>query len=151
MSESLKESALVTAISEAIGGVSDLLKKEVRLAEAELSHKVSTKLRAGLWMAITGVLGLFAALAAIEAAIFAIASYGLALHWSCLVVAGILSLGALCAYAIGGADARASITPTRTMRQLRQDGAMAKESYHEGADPRREVEPLALGRGQREP
>lgn len=127
MSDSLKDTALITAISDAIGGVSDLLQKEIRLAKAELSHKVSTKLRAGLWMSITGALGLFAALAAIEAAIFAIASYGIALHWSCLIVAGILSLGALGAYAIGSADARAGITPTRTMRQLRQDGAMAKE------------------------
>jgi len=127
MNETLRESALITAISDAIGGVSDLLQKEIRLAKAELLHKVSTKLRAGLWMSITGVLGLFAALTAIEAAIFAIASYGLALHWSCLIVAGILSLGALGAYAIGSADARAGITPTRTMRQLRQDGAMAKE------------------------
>ena len=127
MNESLKQSALITAISNSIGGVSDLLQKEIRLAKAELADKVSTKLRAGLWMSITGVLGLCAALAAIEAAIFGIASYGLALHWSCLVVAGILSLGAVGTYAIGGADARASITPTRTMRQLRQDGAMAKE------------------------
>jgi hypothetical protein len=127
MNESLKQSALITAISNSIGGVSDLLQNEIRLAKAELADKVSTKLRAGLWISITGVLGLCAALAAIEAAIFAIASYGLALHWSCLVVAGILSLGAVGTYAIGGADARASITPTRTMRQLRQDGAMAKE------------------------
>jgi uncharacterized membrane protein YqjE len=109
--------------------LADLLQKELRLAKAELSEKLSTKLRAGLWMSITGALAIFAALVLIEAAVFAISSYGLALHWSCLIVAATLVVAAAGAYAIGSADARASVTPTRTLRQVRQDVVAAKERH----------------------
>jgi uncharacterized membrane protein YqjE len=109
--------------------LADLLQKELRLAKAELSEKLATKLRAGLWMSIAGALAFFAALVLIEAAIFAIASYGLALHWSCLIVAAALVVAAAGAYAIGSADARAGVIPTRTLRQVRQDVVAAKERH----------------------
>jgi uncharacterized membrane protein YqjE len=127
MNERFKDSLLIGTLSDVVGDLADLLQKELRLAKAELSEKLSTKLRAGLWMSITGALGIFAALVLIEAAVFAIASYGLALHWSCLIVAAALVVAAVSAYAIGSADARASVTPTRTLRQVRQDVAAAKE------------------------
>src|SRR6185312_7206223 len=129
MSERLKDSLLIGTLSDVVGDVADLLQKELRLAKAELSEKLSTKLRAGLWMSITAALAIFAALVLIEAAIFAIASYGLALHWSCLIVAAALVVAAAGAYAIGNADARASVTPTRTLRQVRQDVVAAKERH----------------------
>lgn len=127
MNERLKDSVLVSAISAVIGDVSDLLQKEIRLAKAELSQILSTKLRAGLWMSITGLLGVLAVVVAIEAAIFAISSYGIALHWSCLIVSAALALAAAGAYGIGSADARTSAAPTRTLRQIRQDATVAKE------------------------
>lgn len=129
MNERLKDSLLIGTLSDVVGDLADLLQKELRLAKAELSEKISTKLRAGLWMSITGALGICAALILIEAAIFALASYGLALHWSCLIVAAALVVAAAGAYAIGAADARASVTPTRTLRQVRQDVAAAKEQF----------------------
>jgi hypothetical protein len=118
MNERLKDSLLIGTLSDVVEDVTDLLQKEVRLAKAELSEKISIKLRAGLWMSITGVLGICAGLVIIEAAIFAIASYGLALHWSCL---------AAVAYAMGSADTRASVTPTRTLHQVQRDISAAKE------------------------
>jgi uncharacterized membrane protein YqjE len=127
MKERLKDSLLIGTLSDVVGDLADLLQKELRLAKAELSEKLSAKLRAGLWMSITGALCIFAALVLIEAAVFAIASYGLALHWSCLIVAAALVVAAVGVYAIGSADARASVTPTRTLRQVRQDVAEAKE------------------------
>lgn len=127
MNERLKDSLLIGTLSDVVGDLADLLQKELRLAKAELSEKISTKLRAGLWMSITGALGICATLVLIEAAVFALASYGLALHWSCLIVAAALVVAAAGAYAIGAADARAGVTPTRTLRQVRQDGAVAKE------------------------
>lgn len=127
MNGRLKDSVLVGTLSDVAGDLADLLQKELRLAKAEISEKLSIKLRAGLWMAITGALGICAVLVLIEAAIFAIASYGFALHWSCLIVAAALAVAAAGAYAIGSADARADVTPTRTLRQVRQDIAVAKE------------------------
>ncbi len=127
MNERLKNTVMVGTLSDVVEDLADLFQKEVRLAKAELSEKVSAKLRAGLWMSVTGALAVCAALVLIEAAIFAIASYGLALHWSCLIVAAALSIAAAGAYAIGRTDARTSVTPTRTLHQVRRDVAAAKE------------------------
>jgi len=129
MNEGIKNTAMVGALSDVVEDLADLFQKEVRLAKAELSEKVSTKLRAGVWMSLTGAFALCAALVLIEAAVFAISSYGLALDWSCLIVAATLVVAAAGAYAIGSADARASVTPTRTLRQVRQDVVAAKERH----------------------
>jgi hypothetical protein len=127
MVEHLKNSALPHAVSDVVGDLADLLQKEIRLARAELSAKLSTKLRAGGWMAAAAGLGLAAFLAAVEAAIFAIASFGIAMHWSCLIVAVVLAAAAAVAYSTGQADAREELTPTRTIRQVKRDIATAKE------------------------
>ena len=127
MNERLKNTAMVGALSDAVEDLGDLLQKEVRLAKAELSEKLATKLRAGVWMSVTGIFGLCAVLVLIEAVVFAIASYGLALHWSCLIVAAALAVVAVGAYAIGRADARASVSPSRTIHQVQRDVAAAKE------------------------
>jgi uncharacterized membrane protein YqjE len=128
MNERLKNSVMVSALSDVAEDLADLLQKEVKLAKAEFSEKLTTKLRAGLWLSVTAALAIFAALVLIEAAIFAIASYGLALHWSSLIVAAALMVASAGAYAISRADVRASVTPTRTLHQVRQDVAAAKEN-----------------------
>ena len=127
MNEGIKNTAMVGALSDVVEDLADLFQKEVRLAKAELSEKVSTKLRAGVWMSLTGAFALCAALVLIEAAIFGLASLGLALHWSCLIVAAALGAAAASSFAIGRADAQAGVTPTRTLHQLRRDVATAKE------------------------
>jgi putative superfamily III holin-X len=59
--------------------------------------------------------------------VFGIATLGIALHWSCLIVAAVLALAAGGFYAKGAADAREELTPTRTIHQVKQDIATAKE------------------------
>jgi len=127
MNERLKDTALISALSALVEDVTDLLQKELQLAKAELSERLSTKLRGGLWMAVTGAFATCAVLVLIEAVIFAIAAYGIALHWACLIVAGVLVAAAAGAYALGRADAKASITPSRTLRQVHRDVAAARE------------------------
>jgi hypothetical protein len=127
MAESIKNSALVGAFSDVVGDLAELVQKEMRLARAELSTKLSTKLRAGAWMLAAAGLGILAALLGIEAAVFAVASYGIALHWSCLIVAAVLAVAGGAAYAMGSADAHEDITPTRTIHQVKRDIATAKE------------------------
>jgi hypothetical protein len=78
-------------------------------------------------MGIAGALGLIALLVLVEAAIFAIAAYGIALHWACLIVAAVLGVAAALFYLKGRTDAAAEITPTRTIHQVKQDIATAKE------------------------
>ena len=114
-------------VTEVFADLADLFQKELRLAREELSAKVTSKLRAGVWMAVAGVLALIAVMVLIEAAIFAIASYGIALHWSCLMVAAAALVLAALFYFKGQADAREQLTPARTIHQVKRDIATAKE------------------------
>jgi putative superfamily III holin-X len=59
--------------------------------------------------------------------VFGIASFGLALHWSCLIVAAVLGAGAAAAFFRGRANAQEELTPTRTINQIKQDIATTKE------------------------
>ena len=127
MNEKLKDSALVGALSDVIGDLADLVQKEIRLAKTELSAKVSQKLLGGIWLAVAGGIGLLALMVLVEAAIFAIASYGIALHWSCLIVAGALAILGGAAFAKGRADAQVELTPSHSLHQIRRDVAAAKE------------------------
>ena len=68
-----------------------------------------------------------AALLLVEAAVFAIASFGLALHWSCLLVAAVLAAGAAAAFYHGRSIAEDELLPTRTAKQISQDIKTAKE------------------------
>jgi apolipoprotein N-acyltransferase len=125
--EQLKTAALPRALSDVVADLADLFQKEMRLARAEISAKISTKVMGGVWMAVAGVLGLVAALVLIEALIFGIASFGVALHWSCLIVAAALLAGAAGAFFKGRADAKEDLTPNVTIRQIKQDITAAKE------------------------
>jgi membrane protein implicated in regulation of membrane protease activity len=78
-------------------------------------------------MGVAGILGLVAFLLVIEGIVFGIATMGLALHWSCLMVAAVMAVAAGAFYALGAAKAREELTPTRTIRQVKQDIATAKE------------------------
>jgi hypothetical protein len=125
--ERLKDAALPQAVSDVVADLADLFQKEIRLARAELADKLTTKMTAGLWMSAAGVLGLIAGLLVLQAVVFAIASYGIALHWSCLIVAGTVAAIAAAFYLKGRSDAREEMAPTRTITQIKRDISTAKE------------------------
>jgi Putative Actinobacterial Holin-X, holin superfamily III len=125
--ERVKDAALPHTVSNVVADLADLFQKEMRLARAELSDKITTKLRAGIWMSAAAVLGLIAGLLVVQAAVFGIASYDIALHWSCLIVAGIAAVIAALAYVKGRADAQEELAPTRTINQIKRDISTAKE------------------------
>ena len=80
MAHDLRNSGLVQALSDLLGDLADLLRKELQLAKTEITEKIVSRLRASVWMVVAGVLGMVAALLLVEAAVFAIASFGIALH-----------------------------------------------------------------------
>ena len=125
--EHTKQSRLPSILATVIGDLADLVQKEVRLARTEIVGKLSTKLQAGIWMAVAGVLGFITLLLLVEAAVFGIASSGIALHWSCVIVAAGVALLAGLAFLKGRADAREEMTPTRTIHQIKQDISTARE------------------------
>ncbi len=125
--ERLKDAALTNALSEVVGDLADLFQKELRLAKAEIFSKISTKFNAGIWMSVAGVLALMAAFIVLQAIIFAITSFGIAMHWACLIVAAALAAVAAIAFVKGRADAQEAITPHRTVHQIKRDISTAKE------------------------
>ena len=128
MADHLKNSPLPRALSDVVADLVDLFQKEIRLARAELSEKLSLKIQAGVWMSAAAALGLVAVLVLVQAAIFGIASaFGIALHWSCLAVAALLTVIAAAAYAKGRANAKEELSPSRAIYQVKQDIATVKE------------------------
>jgi hypothetical protein len=127
MAEHVKNSALPRVLSDVVADLADLFQKELRLFKAELSEKLSIKLWAGVWMSVAGVLAVVAVLLVVQALVFGIAAYGIALHWSCLIVAALFAVAGGAAFAKGRADAREELAPTRTIENVKQDIATAKE------------------------
>jgi type IV secretory pathway VirB2 component (pilin) len=123
----LRSSGLVQAVTDLFADLADLLQKELQLAKTEITEKIVSRLRASVWMAVAGVLAIVAVLLLIEAAVFGIASFGIALHWSCLIVTGVLLLIAAAAFFQGRAAAEGELMPTRTAKQISQDIKTAKE------------------------
>jgi uncharacterized membrane protein YgcG len=123
----LQHSGLAQAFTDLLADLGDLLQKEVQLAKAEVTEKITSRLKASIWMVGAGLLALIASLLVVEAAVFAIASFGLALHWACLVVAGVLAAGALAAFYYGRSVADDDLLPERSVRQISQDIRTAKE------------------------
>lgn len=125
--EHLKSSTLPRALSDVAADLADLLQKEMRLARAELSAKLTTKLQAGVWFGAAAVLALVCAFLLLQALIFGIASFGLAMHWSCLIVAALVGAAGGFAFYKGRADAQESLTPDRAIEQIKRDIATTKE------------------------
>jgi uncharacterized protein YacL len=123
----LKDTALPHLVSSVITDLADLFQKEMRLARAEVAAKISTKLRAGVWMAVAGIMGIFAGLLVLQAAVFALANHGIALHWASLIVAAAVALVATIFFFKGRSDAMEELSPTRTINQVKRDIATAKE------------------------
>jgi hypothetical protein len=127
MAHDLRNSGLIQALSDLLADLADLLRKELQLAKSEITEKIVSRLRASVWMIVAGVLGMVAALLLVEAAVFGIASFGIALHWSCLIVAAVLAAGGAAAFFQGRAAAEGELLPTRTAKQISQDIQTAKE------------------------
>jgi hypothetical protein len=123
----LRNSGLTQALTDLLGDLADLVQKEMHLAKAEVTEKIAARLRGSAWMAVAGVLGLIAAVLIVQAAVFAIASFGLALYWSCLLVAAVLAAGGAAAFYHGRSLSEDELLPTRTVRQITQDIKTAKE------------------------
>ena len=125
-----EQSSLPNAISNVISDLADLFQKEVRLARAELSEKLSITFRAGIWMFAAAILSIVAVLLAVQACVLALsAETGIALHWSSLIVAAILGVAASAVFAKGRADVPSQIAPDRAINQVKQDIAVAKEQF----------------------
>jgi hypothetical protein len=125
-----QSSSLPNAFSKVITDLADLMQKEVRLARAELSEKLSISIRAGVWMSVAAVLAIVGGLLTVQAIVLGLsAATGIALHWSCLIVAAVLAAAAGAGFSKGRADVPEQLTPDRAINQVKQDLAVAKEQF----------------------
>lgn len=123
-------SSLPNAFSKVVTDLADLMQKEMRLARAELSQKLSISIQAGIWMVVAIVLAILAALLIAEASVLGLtAATGIGLHWSSLIVAAVLAVAAAGAFSKGKADVPDQFTPDRTLNQVKQDIAVAREQF----------------------
>jgi len=123
-------SSLPNSFSQVITDLADLMQKEVRLAQAELTEKLSISIRAGVWMSAAAVLAIMGGFLIVQAIVLGLsAATGIALHWSCLIVAAVLAGAAGAAFAKGKADVPHQFTPDRAINQVKQDIAVAREQF----------------------
>jgi hypothetical protein len=123
----LTQSTLPEALSAALSDFADLFRKEVQLAGAEVSTNISTKLRGGIWLAIAGLFAILALALLLGALVAWITDLGVSLPFAFLIVAAGVGVVALLSYAVGRSEARAELTPSRTISQVKQDIEITKE------------------------
>jgi Putative Actinobacterial Holin-X, holin superfamily III len=123
-------SSLPHAFSKVVTDLADLMQKEMQLARAELSEKLSISIRAGVWMSAAAVLAIASGFLIVQASVLGLsAATGIALHWSCLIVAAVLAAAAGAGFSKGRADVPEQLTPDRAINQVKQDLAVAKEQF----------------------
>jgi len=123
-------SSLPHAFSKVITDLADLMQKEMRLAQAKLSEKLSISIRAGVWMSAAAVLAVASGFLIVQASVLGLsAATGIALHWSCLIVAAVLAAAAGAGFSKGRADVPEQLTPDRAINQVKQDISVAKEQF----------------------
>ena len=130
MSQSTNEQPLGALVHQLSEQIPELVRSEMRLAQAELAQKGK---RAGIGIgmfSLAGLLGFFALAVLIATAIIALALV-LPLWASALIVAGVLLLGALVA-ALGGRSEIQQATPAapeQAIAGVKQDLAVMKGEH----------------------
>ena len=127
MPGALGKTVLARSLADVLSDISDLLAKQIQLAKSEIMANIGRGVRAAVWAGAAAFLFLLAAVMAIEALVFGIASTGIALHWACLLVAALLVVigAALLLYARSAAAN--ALVPERSIRQVNKDISVAKE------------------------
>ena len=127
MARELRKLSLPEVVSDALSDFADLFRKELRLAQAELSSNVSTKLRGSIWLALAGLFALLALALILGGLVAWITTFDVSLHFAFLSVAAGVGLVAVLAYAAGRSEAHAELIPSRTISQVKQDIETTKE------------------------
>ena len=123
----LRQPSLPEALSDTLSDFADLFRKELQLARAELSSNVSTKLQGGIWLGLAGLFALLTLALILGAFVAWITTFNVSLHVSFLIVAAVVGALAVLAYFAGRSEAQAELTPSRTIRQVKQDIETTKE------------------------
>jgi uncharacterized membrane protein YqjE len=128
MSDFNRISAAVRNFGDLFGDVADLFGKELRLAQSELKHGLSNLTQAAVLFVATGVVALFAVLLLLVGIVHLIASFGLALHWSYMLVAlALLIIAGIIFFVARGKATAENLVPRRTLVQLGETARTLRE------------------------
>jgi hypothetical protein len=126
--ETYGRASAVSLIADAFNDLSDLVRKEMRLASAEMSSAVTSSIRAIVVLMIGGAFLFMALLMAMGGLALVIVNYGFSLHAASFMVAGGIAVAGLVLilYARARISAR-HLAPTRAAGQMREAIRTAKE------------------------
>jgi uncharacterized membrane protein YqjE len=128
MSDFHRITAAVRSFGDLFGDVTDLFSKELRLAQSELKHGLANLTQAAVLFVVMGVIALIAVMLLLVGIVHFIASFGLALHWSYMLVALALLVVAGIIFYVARAKASAdNLIPKRTLVQLGETARTLKE------------------------
>jgi hypothetical protein len=129
MSEFHRIRTILRDYGDLFGDVGDLLRKQLRLAEGELKLGLANLTQAVVLFVATGIIALFAVLLLLIGFVHLIASFGLALHWSYILVALALLIIAGIIFYMARAKATAeNLIPKRAFAQLGETARTLKQT-----------------------
>jgi hypothetical protein len=125
--EALGRTRLARSLADVLADTSELFSKQIQLAKSEVMANIGRGVRAGVWTIAAALLFVLTAILLIEAAVFGIASAGIAVHWACLIVAAVLAAIGLGLIFYSRQLMRNALVPERSVRQVSKDISVAKE------------------------
>jgi hypothetical protein len=126
--EPTDDRSLKALLGDLSGSISTLFRKEIQLARAETSEKITQSMVAIGAIAGGAILALAALLVLLQALVIALSELGIPPGWSSLIVGVIVAAIAYFMIHKGTNDLKASsLAPSRTIDSLRSDAQMAKE------------------------
>jgi hypothetical protein len=123
-----EDRSLKDLLSDLSGSISTLFRKEIQLARAETSEKITQSMVAVGAIAGGGILALAALIVLLQALVIAVAEMGVPPALAALIVGLVVAVIAYFMIHKGTNDLKASsLAPERTMDSLRRDAQLAKE------------------------
>ncbi|HZA65709.1 MAG TPA: phage holin family protein [Geminicoccaceae bacterium] len=120
--------SFTSLLSELSRDITTLFRKEIELARAETSEKVTRSFVAIGSIAGGAILALAALMVLLQALVIAIAELGVPAGWSSLIVGVVVAAIAYGLIQKGTNDLKAgSLAPSRTINSLKRDAQVAKE------------------------
>jgi protein-S-isoprenylcysteine O-methyltransferase Ste14 len=132
MPDPVRSQSPASLAAEALRISSDLVRKEVTLAKAELRQNLN-RAGTGLGMIVAAaVLGIVTLNVLTVALVAALAETDLGPIWSAVVVGVVLAILAYVLLRKGMADLKPeNLMPTRTVENVQRDASAVKEAYHD--------------------
>jgi hypothetical protein len=128
MSEFQRLASAARNFGDLFSDLADLFGKEMRLGISELKEGFATMTQAAAFFAAAGLIAIFAIFLLLVGIVHWIASLGLALHWSYLLVAvALLVVAGILIYVGRAKAAPANLIPKRTLVQLTETARTLKE------------------------